>query len=163
MFGGGLKLLLKDATEVEAEAVILATDYHYNFPFLTPECGVSVENRVVQPLYKHLISIANPTLSFIGLPVQICPFPQFDLQVRYFIRTLLGDAKLPSPAEMERDTQEEIRYRREVLGMPDKYFHKMGTLQVIIISSIITMSNEHLDRFGETKTDQRLSLCSLQW
>ena len=59
--------------------------------------------------------------------------------------------------------QEEIRYRREVLGMPDKYFHKMGTLQVIIISSIITMSDEHLDQFGETKTDQRLSLCSLQW
>ena len=25
------------------------------------------------------------------------------------------------------------------------------------------MSNEHFDRFGETKTDQRLSLCSLQW
>ena len=47
--------------------------------------------------------------------------------------------------------------------MPDKYFHKMGTLQVIIMSSIITKSNEHLDRFGETKTDQRLSLCSLQW
>ena len=84
--------------QVEAEAVILATGYHYNFPFLTPECGVSVENRVVQPLYKHLISIANPSLSFIGLPVQvlirlnhfknyktiafqICPFPQFDLQV----------------------------------------------------------------------------------
>ena len=57
--------------QVEAEAVILATGYHYNFPFLTPECGVSVENRVVQPLYKHLISIANPSLSFIGLPVQV--------------------------------------------------------------------------------------------
>ena len=90
---GGLKLSLKDGSEVqmtfsfrfnfmiapnswyvvqvEAQAVILATGYHYNFPFLTPECGVSVENRVVQPLYKHLISIANPSLSFIGLPVQV--------------------------------------------------------------------------------------------
>jgi len=103
--GGGLKLLLKDATEVEVEAVILATGYHYTFPFLTPECGVKVENRVVQPLYKHLISIANPSLAFVGLPVQICPFPQFDLQVRYFINTLLGNVKLPSPGEMEADTQ----------------------------------------------------------
>ena len=125
---------------MEAEAVILATGYHYTFPFLAPDCGVKVQNRMVQPLYKHLISIANPSLAFVGLPVQvlskchtvklnfcfqICPFPQFDLQVRnalqiknsiswnltqlnqvrYFIKTLVGDAKLPSPAEMEADTQ----------------------------------------------------------
>jgi len=141
--GGGLKLVLKDGSEVEAEAVILATGYHYNFPFLDPECGVKVDNRVVQPLYKHLISIANPSLAFVGLPVQICPFPQFDLQVRYFIKTLLGEAKLPSPAEMERDTQEEAQYRREVLGMPDKYFHKMGTLQWDY--------NRELARLGELK------------
>ena len=29
--------------------------------------------------------------------------------------------------------KEEVRYRREVLGMPDKYFHKMGPLQVIVL------------------------------
>ena len=51
--------------------MILATGYHYNFPFLDSECGVRVENRVVQPLYKHLISIAHPTLAFVGLPVQV--------------------------------------------------------------------------------------------
>jgi len=149
--GGGLKLVLKDGSEVEAEAVILATGYHYNFPFLAPECGVKVENRVVQPLYKHLISIANPTLAFVGLPVQICPFPQFDLQVRYFIKTLLGEAKLPSPAEMERDTQEEARYRREILGMPDKYFHKMGTLQRLSLCSLQWDYNRELARLGELK------------
>ena len=57
--------------QVEAEAVILPTGYHYTFAFLDPECGVKVENRVVQPLYKHLISIASPSLAFIGLPVQV--------------------------------------------------------------------------------------------
>ena len=56
---------------MEAEAVILATGYHYTFPFLAPDCGVKVQNRVVQPLYKHLISIANPSLAFVGLPVQV--------------------------------------------------------------------------------------------
>ena len=121
---------------------------------------------------------------------QICPFPQFDLQVRampiirlknigdicevfaqvrYFVKTLVGEARLPSAVDMEKDrevnpvlleiekkinivvsgqvhlalqkirqywtSQEEIRYRREVLGMPDKYFHKMGTLQVALIGN----------------------------
>ena len=58
---------------MEAKAVILATGYHYTFPFLAPECGVKVdmENRVVQPLYKHLISIANPSLAFVGLPFNV--------------------------------------------------------------------------------------------
>jgi len=130
---GGLKLVLKDGSQVEAEAVIFATGYHYTYPFLAPECGVKVENRVVQPLYKHLISIVSPSLAFIGLPVESAPFPQFDIQVRYFVKTLLGDVKLPSPAEMEADTQEEVRYRREVLGMPNKHFHKMGPLQVVIV------------------------------
>ena len=122
---------------------------------------------------------------------QICPFPQFDLQVRampiirlknigdicevfaqvrYFVKTLVGEARLPSAVDMEKErevnpvlleieekkinivvsgqvhlalqkirqywtSQEEIRYRREVLGMPDKYFHKMGTLQVALIGN----------------------------
>ena len=33
--------------------------------------------------------------------------------------------------------KEEVRYRREVLNMPDKYFHKMGTLQVIMATVVI--------------------------
>ena len=90
-------------------------------------------------------------------------------QVRYFVKTLVGEARLPSAVDMEKDrqvnpvlleiekkinivvsgqvhlalqkirqywtSQEEIRYRREVLGMPDKYFHKMGTLQVALIGN----------------------------
>ena len=80
-----------DVLQVEAEAVILATGYHYNFPFLTPECGVKVENRVVQPLFKHLISIANPSLAFVGLPVQVlCKFNILDTKFS------LSDLPLPS-------------------------------------------------------------------
>ena len=91
-------------------------------------------------------------------------------QVQYFVKTLVGDARLPSAVDMEKDrqvnpvlleiekqkinfvvsrqgdlalqkirqywiSQEEIRYRREVLGMPDKHFHKMGTLQVASIGN----------------------------
>ena len=57
---------------------------------------------------------------------QICPFPQFDLQVRamltirlknigdicevfaqvrYFVKTLVGEARLPSAVDMEKDRQ----------------------------------------------------------
>jgi len=62
---------------------------------------------------------------------QICPFPQFDLQVgampiirlknigdicevfaqvRYFVKTLVGEARLPSAVDMEKDREEEILF-----------------------------------------------------
>jgi len=68
-------------------------------------------------------------MCFIGIPIQICPFPQFDLQVRFFIRTLKGEVNLPSATEMLSDTTEEEEWRRTELKMPDKHFHKMGVLQ----------------------------------
>jgi len=143
-------LLLRDGSRVECGGVILATGYHYTFPFLAPECGVEVQDRVVGPLYKHLISTRHPTLAFVGLPVQICPFPQFDLQVRFFVRSLVGEVELPSREAMDKDTQEEARYRREVLGLPDRYFHKMGTLQWEYNRSLATLGGlEHLPRATE--------------
>lgn len=121
--------IMKDGSEVRATVLMFATGYHYTFPFLSPECEVQVKDRIVSPLYKHLVNTAHPTMAFIGIPVQICPFPQFDLQIRYFLKTLCGEVTLPSRQQMEDDTKAEAEYRNRVLGMPSKYFHKMGTLQ----------------------------------
>jgi len=122
------RLLLTDGREVEAAALLLATGYQYTFPFLDPECGVTVRGRRVAPLYKHLVNITHPTMCFIGIPIQICPFPQFDLQARYFTRLLTGEAEMPSRAAMEEDTEREERWRAE-RGLAGKHFHKMGELQ----------------------------------
>jgi hypothetical protein len=40
--------------------------YKYSFPFLTASCGISVKERRVGPLYKHLLNIRHPTMAFIG-------------------------------------------------------------------------------------------------
>jgi len=138
---GPSTFLLRDGSKVTATSTILATGYHYTFPFLTPECGVHVRDMVVGPLYKHLVSTEHPSLAFLGLNVEVCPFPQFDLKIRYFLKTLLGEVALPSKEEMNRDTQEEAKYRREVLGMPDKYFHKMGSLQWQYHSDLARLGN----------------------
>ena len=59
-----------------------------------------------------------------GIPIQICPFPQFDLQARYFTRLLTGEAEMPSRAAMEEDTEREERWRAE-RGLAGKHFHKV--------------------------------------
>ena len=83
----------------------------------------------MQTLYKHLISVEHPTLCFVGIPVQICPFPQFDLQIRYFVKLLTGQVQLPTKAEMCEEIKQEMEWKKNNLGMPEKHFHKMGALQ----------------------------------
>lgn len=65
----------------EADCIISFAGYEFTFPFLSEKCGVTVEDNVVKPLYKHLINVAHPTMAFIGIPSKIVPFPFFDYQV----------------------------------------------------------------------------------
>lgn len=121
--------LLTDGSKVQCNAVILATGYEYTFPFLSESCQIRVENRRVQALYKHLVSVEHPSMCFVGIPLQICPFPQFDLQIRYFVKLITGQVKLPTKAEMYADSEQEMEWKKNNLQMPEKYFHKMGALQ----------------------------------
>jgi len=121
--------LLGDGSKVQASAVILATGYEYTFPFLSESCKITVQNRRVQALFKHLVSVEHPSMCFVGIPVQICPFPQFDLQIRYFVKLITGQVKLPTRAEMLADSEQEMEWKKNNLQMPEKYFHKMGALQ----------------------------------
>lgn len=45
------------------------------------DCGLSVDDNYVQPLYKHCININRPTMALIGLPYYVCASQMFDLQV----------------------------------------------------------------------------------
>lgn len=55
--------------------------YKYNYPFLSPECGILVENNHVKPLFKHILNIEHPSMYFIGIPTNTAGFYMFDLQV----------------------------------------------------------------------------------
>lgn len=121
--------VLGDGSRLTASVVLLATGYSYSFPFLSPECGVEVTSRRVTPLFKHLVNINQPSMCFVGIPIQICPFPQFDLQIRYFVKTLTGEVALPSKQDMMTDLRQDEEWRRTELKLPEKHFHKMGTLQ----------------------------------
>ena len=120
---------LNDGSEILATVILLATGYHYSFPFLSDDCGVNVTTRRVSPLFKHLININHPSMCFIGIPIQICPFPQFDLQIRYFVKIITGQLQALSAENMLADLHKDEEWRRNELKMPEKYLHKMGTIQ----------------------------------
>jgi len=139
---GPSAFLLTDGSRVQCDSVIYATGYHYNFPFLTEDCGITVGNNQVNPLYKHLININHPTMAFIGIPFQVCPFPQFDLQVRYFVKTLTGEAALPTQADMEADLEKEKQWRKNELGFREKDLHKFGDHQWAYNNELAALAGE---------------------
>lgn len=139
-FIDGRNVTFLDRTTTEVDLLIFCTGYKYSFPFLSPECGVRVESNAVQPLYKHLIAIERPTLCLIGLPFYVCAFSLFDLQARFFLKTLSGETVLPSKEEMLRDTKKEKEFR-DKLGMKKNQFHMMGPLQGDYYSDLAKMGD----------------------
>lgn len=93
-----LSVTFEDGTEEDIDAIMyctgklnpllstsyksgIASGYEYNFPFLSPECGIKVEDKWVKYIYKHVINIENPTMGFVGIPCSACIIPMCDIQV----------------------------------------------------------------------------------
>ncbi|CAM9225821.1 unnamed protein product [Phaeothamnion confervicola] len=86
-FSGGTAVSFADGSAADVDAVVLCTGFDYDFPFLEAENGgdgglVRAADRRVAPLYLQLFHAAYPTLSFVGLPHSVVPFPLFELQAR---------------------------------------------------------------------------------
>lgn len=70
-----------DGSEQTYSVIVYCTGYKYTFPFLSVDCGISVDENYVKPLYKHCININHPTMALIGVPFYVCASQMFDLQV----------------------------------------------------------------------------------
>ncbi|CAL7946422.1 unnamed protein product [Xylocopa violacea] len=118
-------VLFQDGTNEPVDVVFYCTGYKYSFPFLSEKCGVRVDSNMVTPLWKHLISIENPTLALVGLPFYVCAFNMFDLQVRFVLQYWSGKKDFPSKADMLQEEADELRRRQEE-GLQKRHFHMMG-------------------------------------
>ncbi|XP_071172349.1 uncharacterized protein [Mytilus edulis] len=121
-------VIFKDDSEEEIDVLLLCTGYLYNFPFLSEDIGLQVEEERIWPLYKHVIHTHYPSLSFIGILKTICPFPAFDMQVRFVIAGIDGSMPLPSEEEMKKDIDKDFKLRLSE-GLPVRYAHNMGPKQ----------------------------------
>ena len=120
--------ILNDGSKIQVDSVLFCTGYEFNFPFLDSANIISNDGQVVKPLYKHMIHTKYPSLAFIGIPTQICPFPFFHNQLLWLCKVLLGKYRLPTEADMNADIEEE-RLARLDAGLPPRHFHKMGVRQ----------------------------------
>ncbi|XBH62042.1 hypothetical protein VPH35_116358 [Triticum aestivum] len=118
-------VVFHDGSRVKADVIMHCTGYKYNFPFLTNDATVSVDDNCVDPLYKHVFPPqVAPRLSFIGLPLKVVPFPLFELQSHWVAGVLSGRFKLPSKDEMVRDVTA-FHSRLAARGWPRRYTHRL--------------------------------------
>ncbi|KAK9704240.1 Flavin-binding monooxygenase-like [Popillia japonica] len=90
----------QDGTEEKINAIVYCTGYKYDYPFLSEDCRIQCDGESVKYLYKHIINVEHPTMGFLGICHQICPFPVCDIQAQFFLGSLLGRFNLKTKAEM---------------------------------------------------------------
>ncbi|CAL1541028.1 unnamed protein product [Lymnaea stagnalis] len=141
----GIKLISEsevqflDDSKVRADILLLCTGYYYDYDFLSPGCGIRVDDGRVTPIYQHLINTNYPTMAIVGVCKVIVPFPIFDVQVRYFRSILDGTCILPSKEEMDKHIDEDYRARLQE-GLPHRYAHTMGDRQFTYINELADLA-----------------------
>uniref|UniRef100_A0A224XD87 Flavin-containing monooxygenase n=1 Tax=Panstrongylus lignarius TaxID=156445 RepID=A0A224XD87_9HEMI len=148
-----------DGTYAQIDRVILGTGYKYNLDFLDDTCGLWIEDDVyVTPLYKQFISIPNPTMVIIGLPIKTFIFPLLETQAKCMIQILNGNATLPSADEMHKERQlNEQNF--QLKGIPKKSYHNIFGLVRQYMSELFALGNlEPLKEVFFNILDENISL-----
>lgn len=153
--------LFMDGSSEVFDGIIYCTGYKYTYPFLSADCGVLCDDNFISPLYKHCLSINSPTLGLIGLPVYVCPFQMFDLQIRFCLTFMTRQKELPPKEQMIEDTDREMngRWIRKLtkrkahslgMGYQDKYYADLAsTAGITPIKPVI------LRMYDENKRNQK--------
>lgn len=112
------------------DELFLCTGYSYSFPFLSSDVGISVsqDKRSVHGLLMHCIVEKLPTLSLIGIPFKIVPFPLFMDQSLFVGAFLAGRLPFPVSRNTLSDLCAQDRAERDP-SQPEKYLHNLGDRQ----------------------------------
>lgn len=87
--------------EHDIDAVVFATGYFYNLPFLdNVQPALITDGSHVHHTYQHLFYHPRPTLAFLTLNQRVTPFPLAEAQAAVLSRVYAGRLALPSTQHM---------------------------------------------------------------
>ncbi|KAJ8764205.1 hypothetical protein K2173_005385 [Erythroxylum novogranatense] len=122
-------VVFRNGRTIVANIILHCTGFKYHFPFLQTNGIVTVDDNRVGPLYKDVFPpIFSPSLSFVGIPWKVVPFPMFEFQSKWIAGVLLGRILLPSQEKMMEDV-EAFYLSLEASNIPKRYTHNMGDTQ----------------------------------
>jgi dimethylaniline monooxygenase (N-oxide forming) len=102
-----------DGTRVDADAIVLATGYAAEFPFLPVGIPATFDGALA--LYRLVFPPGVPGLAFVGATRVSGPvFPVAELQARWVAAVFGGRTRLPSVAAMRDEFEPRIRRARAI-------------------------------------------------
>jgi cation diffusion facilitator CzcD-associated flavoprotein CzcO len=106
--------IFADGTRIDADAIVLATGYAPEFPFLPPGVPATVDGALA--LYRLVFPPGAAWLAFVGMTRVSGPvFPVAELQARWVAAVFAGRAALP-PADVMRGEIEARVGRARAIG-----------------------------------------------
>ena len=130
--GGATAVLSGEGRIEDIDTLIYCTGYEYRLPFLDPagvaSPVVTVEDNWIHPLFLDLLAARAPSLGLIGLGNHIVPFPQYELQAKFYAGMLGGRIALPDRAERERLAGARAAEQRAA-GVAQRHFLQQGDAQ----------------------------------
>jgi hypothetical protein len=132
-------IVLTNGEVLQVDTVVYCTGYQYEMDFLQNGFDLEVTPRRVSPLYMHLMHPDYPSMFFVGLCFIICPFPHFDVQIRYAISILTGETFLPSKNEMMEWIREDYQFRVE--NVQSRQMHYLGEMQWQYLKDLASSAN----------------------
>ncbi len=143
-------VLLQDGQKLSVDSIVLCTGYEYDFPFLSNESGITVENNRVQHLYKHIFNIHHPSMAFIGIHIKVLPLFDMDMQVKAALSVFTGKRRLPDKRVMLEDEEEDYRERILKFGLLPCDTHNLDRTQWSYYATLAEMGGcKKYDRIYE--------------
>ena len=102
----GNTAFFKDGTEADVDAIIFATGYRLELPFMSEELRLKSDMLFYpENLYKGILWMngGNDKLMYIGLIYNVFHFNVYEAQAIWACRNIIGKIQLPSRGEMQAD------------------------------------------------------------
>jgi hypothetical protein len=134
----GQTIHFADGTAEDFDTLIAATGYLIDLPFLSPEIVPLNDNRL--DLYKRMVQPDWPGLYFMGFfNTDTALNMVYEYQARWVRDIELGEASLPSKAEMQADVAAKNRWVEEQYKESPRH----------------TIEEEHVSYIGELKKSMK--------
>ncbi|KAG5356247.1 Thiol-specific monooxygenase [Yarrowia sp. B02] len=93
---GGFDVETADGQTFSPDVVIYCTGYQYSYPFLRDEIPHLTDGVILPDVYLHTFYTPDPSLAFVGVPVDAVSFRAFEYQAVWVARYITGQVELPS-------------------------------------------------------------------